>query len=135
MATAARLSVLLVLVIALATAVSCSCPGTPSIDSISPSSATAGGSDFVLTINGNNFVSYSTVNFNGTILTPTFVNSRQLVVTIPATSIEQPGTLQVLVLNPPTGGTTSAIGGTGPTTTTATCSGNDTNAVSFPVSP
>jgi hypothetical protein len=88
-----------------------------------------------LTINGNNFVSYSMVNFNGTSLTPTFVNSHQLVATIPAADIAQPGTLQVLVLNPPEGGTTSTpIDGTTTTTKTPTCSGNDTNAVSFPVS-
>jgi hypothetical protein len=136
MATAARSSVLCVLVIALAIGVSCSCPSAPSITSISPSSATAGGSDFVLTINGNKFVSYSIVNFNGSFLTPTFVNSQQLVVTIPAASIAQTGTLQVLVQNPPTGGTSSGpIDGTTTTTTTQTCSGNDTNAVAFPVSP
>src|SRR5271163_2808833 len=115
-ATAARSSVLCVLVIALATAVSCSCPGAPSITSLSPSSASAGGSAFVLTINGNNFVSYSALNFNGTSLIPTFVSSHQLVATIPAAAIAQPGPSPVFVLNPPTGGTTSAIGGTGPTT-------------------
>src|ERR1700678_2429121 len=134
-ATAARSSVLFVLVIALATPVSCSCPGAPSISSISPSTTSSGGSDFVLTINGNGFVSYSTVNFNGTPLTPSFVNSHQLVATIPSSDIAQSGTLQVLVLNPPTGGTTSTIGGTGPTTKSETCGGNDSNAVSFTVSP
>jgi hypothetical protein len=75
------------------------------------------------------------VNFNGSSLTPTLVNGHQLVATIPASDIAQSGTLQVLVFNPPTGGTTSAIGGTGPTTTSSTCSGNDSNAVSFTVSP
>lgn len=123
------------LLIALATALSCSCPTAPSVTSISPNSTTAGGSAFVLTINGNDFGSDSLVNFNGSPLTPTLVNGHQLVVTIPAASIAQPGTLQVLVFNPPTGGTTSTIGGTGPTTTSSTCGGSDSNAVSFTVSP
>jgi hypothetical protein len=75
------------------------------------------------------------VDFNGSSLTPSLVNSHQLVATIPAADIAQAGTLQVFVLNPPSGGTTSTIGGTGPTTTSSTCSGNDSNAVSFTVSP
>jgi hypothetical protein len=132
--TAARSSVLYVLVIALATSVSCSCPAAPSITSLSPTSTTAGGDQFQLTINGNNFLSTSTVDING-ILTPSFVNSHQLVATIPAAAIAQPGTLHVLVLNPPEGGSSSgSIGGT-TTTTTPTCAGNDSNAVSFMVSP
>ncbi|MGA2353476.1 MAG: IPT/TIG domain-containing protein [Terriglobales bacterium] len=111
---------------------SCSCPATPSITSISPSSTTAGGSQLVLTINGNDFLSTSMVDFNG-ILTPSFVNSHQLVATIPAAVIAQPGTVQVLVLNPPEGGTSSSsIDGT--TTRTSTCNGSDSNAVSFTVS-
>src|SRR5271166_3890080 len=134
-ATAERSSVLYVLVIALATAVSCSCPTAPSVTSISPSSITAGGSSFVLTINGNDFSSDSIVDFNGSSLTPSLVNSHQLVATVPAADIAKPGTLPVVVLNPPTGGTTSTIGGTGPTTTSSRCSGNDSNAVSFTVSP
>ncbi|MFY9845706.1 MAG: IPT/TIG domain-containing protein [Terriglobales bacterium] len=131
--TAARSSVLYVLVIALATAVSCSCPAAPSITSISPTSTTAGGDPVELTINGNNFLSTSTVDING-ILTPSFVNSHQLVATIPAADIAQPGTLHVLVLNPPEGGTSGSIGGT-TTTSTPTCAGNNSNAVSFMVSP
>jgi hypothetical protein len=117
---------------ALATVVSCSCPGAPSITSISPSSSTAGGSQFVLTINGNNFISYSIVDFNGSSFTPSLVNSHQLVATIPAADIAQAGTLPVFVLNPPESGT-STSGGI--TTTKPTCGGNDSNAVSFTVGP
>jgi hypothetical protein len=127
---------LYVIVIVLATVVSCYCPAAPSITSISPSSTTAGGSQFVLTINGNDFLSYSMVDFNGSSLTPSFVNSHQLVATIPAADVAQPGTLPVLVINPPEGGTSSSsIGGTTTTTTTPTCSGSNSNAVSFTVSP
>jgi len=135
MATAARSPVLYVLLIALATGVSCSCPTAPSsITSISPSSATAGISQLILTINGNNFLSTSMVNFNSSSLTPTFVNSHQLSATIPAANIAQPGTFPVFVLNPPTGGTSSTSTG-GIPTTTATCGGSDSNAISFTVSP
>ena len=135
MATAARSSALCVLLIALATALSCSCPGAPSVTSISPSSTSAGGSDFVLTIDGKNFVSYSMLNFNGTPLTPSLVTSNQLVATVPAAAIAEPGTLQVLVLNPPQGTTTTPIDGTTTTSSSNTCGGNDSNAVSFTVSP
>lgn len=88
----------------------------------------------MLTINGNNFLSDSMVDFNGSILTPSSINSHQLAVTIPAADIAQPATLQVLVLNPPEGGTSSSsVGGT--TTTTPRCKGGDSNAVSLTVSP
>ena len=119
---------------ALATAVSCSCPVAPSITSLSPASTTAGGDQVELTINGNNFLSTSTVDING-ILTSTFVNSHQLVAMIPATYVAQPGTLNVIVLNPPGSGPSSrTIDGT-TSTTPATCGGNNSNAVSFTVSP
>jgi hypothetical protein len=134
---ATRLAVLCVLTLALATCVSCYCSPAPSISSISPSSATAGGGQFVLTINGNNFNSNSMVAFNGSSVTPSFVNSHQLVATIPATDIAYPGALPVLVLNPSTGGTTSSssVGGiTTGSSTTATCDGYDSNAASFTVS-
>jgi hypothetical protein len=133
--TAARSSILCVLVIVLSTIVSCSCPHPPSITSISPSSATAG-SQVALTIDGNNFVTDSTVDFGGTSLTPTFVNSHQLTVTIPATNIAQAGTFQVLVLSPPSSGaSTNPIDGVPTTTTNPTCSGYDSNGAAFTVSP
>ena len=136
MPAAARSPVLCVLVTALATAVSCYCPAAPSITSISPSSAAAGGNQFVLTINGNDFTSNSMVAFNGSSLTPSFVNSHQLVATIPAADITYPGALPVLVLNPSTGATSpSSIGGVATGTSTTTCDGYDSNAVSFTVSP
>src|SRR4029434_3627969 len=41
------------------------CEPTPTITSISPACAMAGGNGFTLTVNGTNFVSGSTVNWNG----------------------------------------------------------------------
>ena len=132
MAAAPRLSALCVLVIALATLASC-CRVAPSISSISPSSATAGASEVTLTINGSGFLCDAVVDFNGTTVTPNSVTSHQLVATIPSTDLAEPATLQVLVLNPPGSFTCSSTGKT--ITTPTECGGNDSNVVSFTVSP
>ena len=77
----------------------------PTITSISPTGAIAGGASFTLTVNGTNFVSGSTVNFNGSGVATTFVSSTQLVAAIPASDITAVGTFNITVTNP--GGTTS----------------------------
>ena len=77
----------------------------PTITSLSPSSGLAGAAAQTLTINGTNFVSTSTVTYNGGApRTPTFVNSTQL--TIPLTTGDQAtaGTYAVVVTNPAPGG-------------------------------
>ena len=80
-------------------------PPAPALGSLAPNSATAGGPAFTLTANGSNFVSGSTVQWNGTARTTTFVSATQLRATIAAADIAAPGTAQVSVLNP--GGTAS----------------------------
>jgi YVTN family beta-propeller protein len=83
---------------------------TPTITTISPNSTVAGGAAFTLTINGTNFVAASMVNFGGSALATTFVNSTQLTAAIPAASIASTGTPAVTVTNPaPGGGTSQAI--------------------------
>ena len=83
-------------------------PATPTITSISPNTAVAGGAAFTLTINGTNFVASSMVNFVGA--RTTFVNSTQLTAAIPASSIASAGMSAVTVTNPgPGGGTSNAI--------------------------
>ena len=85
--------------------VSCgTCPPAPSIASISPS-ASAGGSQFLLTVNGNDFRRGSVVNWNGSFRLTTFVSGHELVADIWAGNIAQPGTVLVFVFNPPEGGT------------------------------
>ena len=79
----------------------------PTITSISPNSAAAGGAAFTLTINGTNFVAASAVNFGGSAPATTFVNSTQLTAAIPTSSIASTGTLAVTVTNPGTGSGTS----------------------------
>jgi trimeric autotransporter adhesin len=80
---------------------------TPSVTSLSPSSATAGDPAFTLTVNGSSFVSGATVEWNGSARTTTFVSSTQLTAAIPATDIATAGTVQVTVVNPSPGGGTS----------------------------
>jgi len=131
-----RSPVLAVLAITLAvTALSCgTCPPVPSVTSLSPANATAGGGEFLLTVNGNDFRHDSVVSWNGFFRVTTFINSHELVVTITATDIAQPGMIAVFVFNPPEGGTTFVSGAIGVTSTTA-CGGKNSNGVSFTVNP
>jgi hypothetical protein len=80
----------------------------PTITSISPTSKTEGGVKFTLTVNGANYVSGATVNWNGTALVTKFVNSSQLTASVPATDIATAGTAQVTVSDPSPGGTSSS---------------------------
>jgi alpha-D-ribose 1-methylphosphonate 5-triphosphate synthase subunit PhnH len=72
----------------------------PSLTSISPNSATAGGPGFTLTVNGSNFVSGASVRWNGGNRTTTFMSAEQLTAAIPASDIATAGTAQVSVANP-----------------------------------
>ncbi len=79
---------------------------TPSITSLSPTSATAGGAAFTLTVNGTSFLTGAKVQWNGTALTTTFVSSTQLTAAVAASLIAAPGTASVTAVN--TGGSPSA---------------------------
>src|SRR5271155_3748980 len=93
-------------------------PPSPTITTISPNSALAGGAAFTLTINGTNFVASSMVTFGGAALTATFVNSTQLTAAIPASSIVSTSTLAVSVTTPaPAGGASNPVTFTITTTT------------------
>jgi len=80
----------------------------PTISSLNPSSATAGGAAFTLTVNGTNFVNGSTVRWNGANRTTTYVSATQLKAAITAADIAKAGTAAVTVANPGTGGTSTA---------------------------
>jgi hypothetical protein len=110
------------------------CPPAPSLTSISPSGTAAEGSQFLLTVNGDDFRHDSVVNWNGSFVVTTFVSTHQLLAGIPAAEIAQPGTVEVSLSNPLEGGTTSVSGGIGVASTT-TCDGKNSNAVSFTVTP
>jgi hypothetical protein len=83
----------------------------PTLNSpLSPSSATAGGAAFTLTVSGTNFITSSVVQWNGTGLTTTYASSTQLTATVPASDIAAAGTASVTVFNPsPGGGTSNAL--------------------------
>jgi len=79
----------------------------PTLTSLSPSNATAGGAAFTLTVNGAKFISSSVVRWGGSSRTTTFVNSTQLTASVSATDIATVGTVEVTVFNPAPGGGTS----------------------------
>ena len=81
----------------------------PNISSITPSSATAGGPAFAVTVNGMGFANGATLNFGSNpAITPSSVTSTQIVATIPAADIASAGTVNVTVTNPAGGGTSNA---------------------------
>ncbi|PYT99901.1 MAG: hypothetical protein DMG34_20070, partial [Acidobacteria bacterium] len=80
---------------------------TPTTTSILPTSKSVTDAAFTLTVNGTNFVSNSTVNFNGSARTTTFVSATQLTAAIPATDLATAGTFNITVTNPAPGGGTS----------------------------
>ncbi|HMY71664.1 MAG TPA: pre-peptidase C-terminal domain-containing protein, partial [Blastocatellia bacterium] len=82
----------------------------PRITSISPDAAAAGNAEFMLVVNGVNFVPSSVVRFNGASVQTTFVTSSQLTAQIPAGLIASGGLLPVVVFNPPpVGGTSNSV--------------------------
>ncbi len=80
---------------------------SPSLGSISPSSAYAGNGSFVLTINGSNFDVTSVIRWNGSDLSTTFVTSTQLTAVVPELNVATSGTASVTVFTPSPGGGTS----------------------------
>src|SRR5439155_1195156 len=82
----------------------------PTLNSIAPTSATAGGAAFTLTAtsNSNNFAITSVVRWNGSSRTTTFVSHGQLQAQITAADIATAGTASVTVFTPTPGGGTSA---------------------------
>ena len=82
----------------------------PTISGLSPSSATAGGPAFTLSIRGTGFVSASVVRWNGSDRPTTSTSATLLTLTIPASDIAAPGSAVVTVSNPsPLGGTSNAV--------------------------
>jgi hypothetical protein len=73
---------------------------TPVVTSIAPSSGTAGGAAFTLTVNGAEFVNGAKAYWNGVALTTTFVNANQLTAAVPAAKIVAAGTATVTVKQP-----------------------------------
>ena len=72
----------------------------PTITSLSPPSATAGGAAFTLTINGANFRSGAKAWWNLATLHTTFVSATKLTAAVPAADIAKATTASVYVVNP-----------------------------------
>jgi hypothetical protein len=83
--------------------------GVPSISTLSPLSAIAGGATFTLTVNGSNFITGSTVRINGNDRGTSFVNDTQVTTQITATDIQSAGSFHITVFNPAPGGGLSNI--------------------------
>jgi uncharacterized protein (TIGR03437 family) len=82
----------------------------PSVTTLSPASATAGGAAFTLMVNGANFVSGSTVRWNGGNRVTTFIGANQLSAAITAADVASAGAAGVTVANPaPGGGASNAV--------------------------
>jgi hypothetical protein len=99
--------------------------GPPTLSSISPASATAGGPAFTLTVSGSSFSTNSKILWNGSSLSTTYVSDSQLTAAIPVTLIAAAGTAQIAVYNPGRSGGTSnmvsfTIGAATPSTSTTT---------------
>jgi uncharacterized protein (TIGR03437 family) len=76
----------------------------PVITSLQPQSIVAGGAPFSLIVNGRDFTRLSTVEVNGE-ARPTFFNfNNQLIATVRAQDILQPGELRITVFTPAPGG-------------------------------
>jgi hypothetical protein len=72
-----------------------------------PAAVAPGGSGFTLRVSGTGFVSGSTVNFNGTALTTTFVDSGHLSALVSATDVATAKTASITVVSPNPGGGSS----------------------------
>jgi len=71
-----------------------------SITLLNPSSATAGGAGFTLTVTGTGYISGSVVNWNGVARATNYISATQLNTTIQPSDIASAGTASVTVVNP-----------------------------------
>lgn len=81
--------------------------GPPTVTSITPTSATAGGNAFTLTVNGTDFVPTTQVQWFGASRPTTFVSATQIQATIAASDIAFAQVVKVRAFTPAPGGGTS----------------------------
>lgn len=80
----------------------------PTVSTLAPTSAVAGGPAFTLTVNGTGFINGSTVLWSGSTRTTTYVSATQLTAAIASVDIASAGTSNIAVRNPAPGGGTSS---------------------------
>jgi IPT/TIG domain len=100
------------------------CDFPPSISSLSPTSVTAGGPQFTLTVIGDSFETQSILRFNGASQQTNVINSGKLMALITASDIADPGSAKVSVHSPNT-----FVPGS-----LTTC-GGDSNSLAFSINP
>ena len=81
----------------------------PFVDIVSPVSIAPGSTGVTITIRGTGFVATSVVRWNGTALTTTFVNAKELTATVPDSFVAAVGLGNITVVSPTPGGGTSNV--------------------------
>jgi uncharacterized protein (TIGR03437 family) len=74
-------------------------PPVPIITSLSPGTTTAGAATFLITVNGTNFVTGATVQWNGSPLATTFVSATQLTAYVPPALVQAMGSASITASN------------------------------------
>lgn len=82
--------------------------GTPTITSLNPSSVVVGSPDRIVVVMGTGFVAGSSLKSNGQALSTTYTSGSQVSATIPASHMQNSGSLAITVTNPSPGGGTSS---------------------------
>jgi len=80
----------------------------PVVSSLSPGQAGVGGHDFVMTVNGNDFVKGSVVRWNDSSLDTTYVSGTRLTAKVTSSLVSQSGSQRVSVANPSPAKSTSS---------------------------
>ena len=73
---------------------------TPTLTSVTPSSATAGDPDTTITVSGTNFLAQTVVQWNGAPLATTAGTATQLTAVVPARLLASAGSADVTAMNP-----------------------------------
>ena len=81
---------------------------SPTITAIVPARIAAVSAGQMLAIDGRNFLSNSTIMFNGVTRSSTFVSSNRLTIGLRSPELSVPATFFIVVINPPPGGGNSA---------------------------
>lgn len=76
----------------------------PVLTTLAPSNVIVGSATFALAVGGSGFVPLSTVEWNGSALTTTFVSDTELTAQIPASDLTIATTVPITVVNPAPGG-------------------------------
>ncbi len=79
----------------------------PTITSVTPTSASAGGAALTIDVKGSGFVAASTLQWNATALSTTYISATELSASLPASDLATGTTAEVTVVNTGSGGGTS----------------------------